>query len=429
MFRRVPLILLGFASVGLALGLLPDPGKTVAILLPSDGVPPDNASGNPVIASSGRVVAFLSRATNLIAGDTDSVRDVVVVDLAKGSSECVSVSSAGVKADGDCSDIALDRKGRTVAFASLATNLVENDGNGMQDVFVRDRTTGETLRVSVTSDGNEADGDSDHPALTCDGRRVVFASYATNLAPQDTNDASDIFLHDLQTGETTRISVAFNGAQAGGGSFLPEISANGRFVAFMSYAGNIVPNDQNPSRDVFVRDLKTGQAEIVSVSSEGDAPHAPSGAVAMSANGRWLAFESDAGSLDGDDLWAGADVFLRDRKLGTTTLISRPAPGKLTTGDSFSPAISGNGRWALFTSVSTKVVADDDNGVADVFRCDLKTGKTTRVSVSSEGAEGDGDSVEGRISRNGRYVVFSTRADDLVAGTTNGVPVVVLARP
>lgn len=429
MFRRIALILLGSGSVCLALGLLPDSGETVAVLLPSGGVPPDNASGAPVITPNGRVVAFLSRASNLVETDTDSVRDVVMVDLAKGSSECVSVSSAGVKADGDCSDAALDRRGRRVAFASLAVNLVENDLNGLQDVFVHDRKTGETLRASITSGGNEANGDSDHPALTADGRRVVFASYASNLVPQDTNDASDIFLRDLLTGQTTRVSLAFNGGQAGGGSFLPEISANGRFVAFMSYAANIAPNDLNPARDVFVRDLKTGQAEIVSVSSAGDSAHVPSGAVAISANGRWLAFESDAASFDGDDLWPGSDVFLRDRKLGTTTLISRPLAGQLANGDSFAPAISANGRWAVFTSASSHVVADDGNFASDVFRCDLKTGKTARVSLSSQGTEGNGDSVEGRVSGNGCYVVFSTRADDLVAGATDGVPLVVLSRP
>jgi TolB protein len=428
MNRRVLLFVLG-AAVSLAAGLLPKPGETVALLLPAGGEPPDDASGSPALASSGRAVAFLSKASNLIAADADGVRDVLVVDLPSGAAECASVSTDGSKANADCSDPALDRRGRLVAFASLADNLVPDDANLQRDVFVRDRKTGVTRRVSVSSAGAEADGHSEHPRLSGNGRLLVFSSVATNLVEGDTNDDSDVFLRDLLAGQTTRLSLSQAGAQAGGGSLLPEISSNGRFVAFMSHASNITPDDTNPSRDVFVRDLKTGAVEQVSVTSDELCCHAPCGAMTISGNGRRVVFESDAIDLDGADAWVGGDIFVRDRKLGTTTLLSGPLAGAQADGDSFAPALSANGRWVVFTSLSSQAVEGDGNGVADVFRRDLKTGAVERISVSSEGSEGHADSVEGQVSRDGRLVAFSTRADDLVEGAGNGVALVALRRP
>jgi Tol biopolymer transport system component len=375
------------------------------------------------------VAVFISRATNLVPGDADDWRDVIVVDLPKGTAECASVSSTGVKADGDCSEPVLDRKGRRVAFSSLADNLVEGDGNGVQDVFVRDRQAGTTVRASVSSNGAEGSGVSGHPSLSGDGRLLVFSSRASDLVSDDGNDASDVFLRDLLAGTTTRVSLADDGAEAGGGSFLPAISANGRYVAFMSYAPNLVFGDDNGLPDVFVRDLKSGHVEMVSISNFGVPENSAGGAVSISASGRKVLFESAANNLDPADGHLGFDIYLRDRKLHTTSLVSRALPGLLADGESLGPVISANGRWAVFDSRATDLVAGDGNGVMDVFRRDLKQGVTTRVSVSSDGVEGDGDSSEGHTCRDGGLVVFSTLADNLVLGPTNGLAVVALHKP
>jgi Tol biopolymer transport system component len=426
--RRL-LLTLGGAAFTVAAGLLPSSGETVAVLLPAGGAPPNDASGDPGISGNGRVVAFTSRATNLVPGAGDPWRDVIVVNFPTGASECASVSTAGAKADGDSSEPALDRKGRRVAFTSLADNLVDGDGNGVPDVFVRDRKAGTTVRASVSSDGTEGDDASSHPCLSGDGRLLVFSSYATNLVPDDSNAASDVFLRDLESGTTTRVSLAHDGAQGNDGSLFPVISANGRYVAFMSYAGNLVADDENAVRDDFVRDLKTGQVEMVSVSKLGADENAPGGVVSISASGRKLLFESNANNLDPADSHIGTDIYLRDRKLHTTSLVSRAPLGLPANGDSMRPEISGNGRWAAFISHASNLVAGDGNGFTDVFLCDLKQGLTTRVSISSDGVEGNGDSSEGHLCRDGGLVVFGSRADNLVAGPTNGLGVVALHKP
>jgi Tol biopolymer transport system component len=168
---------------------------------------------------------------------------------------------------------------------------------------------------------------------------------------------------------------------------------------------------------------------MVSVSSLGASENGPGGAVSISASGRMVLFESAANNLDPADSHIGFDIYLRDRKLHTTTLVSCGAPGLIADGESLGPVISGNGRWAVFNSRATTLVAGDGNGVMDVFRRDLKQGVTTRVSVSSDGVEGDADSSEGHTCRNGGLVVFSTLADNLVAGPTNGLGVVALHKP
>jgi Tol biopolymer transport system component len=168
---------------------------------------------------------------------------------------------------------------------------------------------------------------------------------------------------------------------------------------------------------------------MVSVSKLGAAENAPGGAISISASGRKLLFESAANNLDPADSHLGIDVYLRDRKLHTTTLVSRAPLALPANGDSTRPEISGNGRWAAFISYASNLVDGDGNGFADVFRRDLVQGVTTRVSISSDGVEGDGDSAEGHLCRDGSLVVFSSRADNLVAGPTNGLGVVALHKP
>src|SRR6476661_2534745 len=182
----------------------------------------------------------------------------------------VSVDSAGNQANGFSNAYSISANGRFVAFQSQASNLVPGDTNNKNDIFVRDLLTNTTTRVSVDSAGNPGNSPSNYSAISADGRFVAFQSYASNLVPGDTNNKNDIFVRDLSTNTTTRVSVNSAGIQGDENSFNPSISADGRFVAFSSAASNLVPGDTNNKQDIFVRDLSTNTITRVSVDSAGD---------------------------------------------------------------------------------------------------------------------------------------------------------------
>src|SRR5438132_6325767 len=231
----------------------------------------NDASLGSALSADGRFVAFDSAATERVAGDTNVASDVLVHDRQTGTTERVSVASDGTQGNGSSGLLsfafppALSADGRFVAFVSFAANLVAGDTNGATDVFVHDRQTGTTERVSVASDGTQGDGTSSSSALSADGRFVAYHSAATTLVAGDTNGATDVFVHDRQTGTTERVSVASGGTQGNGISAAPALSGDGRFVAFHSTATNLVAGDTNGAPDVFVHDRQAGTTERVSV--------------------------------------------------------------------------------------------------------------------------------------------------------------------
>jgi len=222
----------------------------------------------------------------------------------------VSVASGGTQGNGDSGCPSISADGRYVAFQSYASNLVPGDTNEVGDVFVHDRLTGQTTRVSVASDGTEGNDYSRRPSISADGRYVAFASLASNLVPGDTNGTWDVFVHDRLTGQTTRVSVASGGAQGNSGSWCPSISADGRYVAFQSYASNLVPGDTNGVLDVFVHDRLTGQTTRVSVASDGTQGDSYSFGSSISADGRYVAFSSLASNLVPGDTNDKPDIFV-----------------------------------------------------------------------------------------------------------------------
>jgi Tol biopolymer transport system component len=199
-----------------------------------------------------------------------------------------------------------------VAFASSATNLVSGDTNKHPDIFVRDLQTNQTTRVSVASDGTQANNFSFNPSISADGRYVAFTSWANNLVSGDTNGGRDIFVHDRQTGATTRVSVATGGGQAAADSQRPSISADGRYVAFESDASNLVSGDTNNHPDIFVHDRQTGVTMQVSVASDGTQTYAFSSDPSISADGRYVAFGSEADNLVSGDTNGRFDIFVRE---------------------------------------------------------------------------------------------------------------------
>jgi Tol biopolymer transport system component len=350
----------------------------------------------------------------------------------------VSVSSDGAQGDRDTYTAGVSANGRYVLLNSQARNLVPGDTNDRWDVFVRDRSSGVTTRVSVATDGTEAKptddpwGGSTAGAISASGRYVVFQSDAPNLVPGDTNGAEDVFLHDLASGVTTRVSVSGAGREANGPSGFATISADGRYVAFSSAASNLVRHDTNHMSDVFIRDLATGKTTRVSANSHGrqarcNASSCESTEPALSAHGRYVAFESSATNLVPHDTNRLADVFVRDRRTGKTTRVSVDSRGRQGGGDhtmngSNAPVISANGRYVAFHSADSNLVRGDTNGVFDIFVHDRRTGRTTRVSVSTAGAQANQESLgAASISADGRYVAFTSLASNLVAGDRNDI--------
>jgi len=377
------------------------------------------------ISADGRLVAFVSAASNLGSGDTNGWEDVFVRDRQTGTTSRVSVDSSGAEGDYGSGESVISADGRVVAFHSSATNFVAGDTNGDLDIFVHDLVTGVTERVSVDSSGGQADYNSFHPALSSDGQIVAFTSFATNLVPGDTNGQSDVFVHDRSTGVTERVSVDSSGNQGNGGSYLPSLSSDGRYVAFESTASNLVASDTNKVGDIFVHDRSTGITERVSVNSSGAQGNDSSNSPAISADGNVVAFLSSARTLVSGDTNSRYDVFVHDRTTGATERVSVDSAGSEGDGDSGSldgpwcPAISQDGSTVAFSSVATNLVAGDHNNHADVFVHDRRQGMTTRVSIDGSGAEADGDSFLGGMTPDGISFAFSSGATNLVAGDVN----------
>jgi len=356
------------------------PASTTRVSVATGGTQANSRSDSVrfAISGNGRYVAFTSAASNLVAGDTNAAEDVFVRDRVRGTTTRVSVTTRDTQANGDSNEPAISGNGRYVTFWSDATNLVAGDTNGALDVFVRDRVRGTTTRVSVATGGTQANSDSESPgAISADGRYVTFVSGASNLVAGDTNDSSDAFVRDRARGTTTRVSVATGGAQADNYSFSSSISGNGRYVAFDSPATNLVAGDTNgpPGSDVFVRDRVRGTTTRVSVATDGTQANNVSDAPAISGDGRYVAFLSMASNLAPGWIDDRLHVFVRDRVGGTTTRASVATDGtQASTLSSNWPAISGDGRHVAFTSWAVNLAAGDTNSESDVFVHDLGRG-------------------------------------------------------
>ena len=415
-------------GVGVAAG--PAVGTAVLVSINSAGT--DSGGGDSqqaAISANGRYVAFRSLANDLVPTDTNHEADVFRRDLVAGTVTLLSVNSAGTDSgNGASKKPSMSRDGRYVAFVSDASDLVATDTNGRMDVFVRDVTAGTTTLVSVNSAGTDSgNDDSTQVVISADGRYVAFESYASDLVTEDTDFTEDVFVRDLVAGTTVLVSVDVAGTDSGNSySFLGAISASGRYVAFESNASDLVVTDTNGTRDVFVRDLVAGATTLVSVNSTGtNSGNGQSSSVVVSANGRYAAFQSLATNLAITDTNGTYDVFVRDIVVGTTTMVSMNSAGTRSgNGRSQDAAISADGRHVAFVSEASNLVVPFTDINLDVFVRDLVAGTTTLVSVQSGGGDSaNADSVDPVISADGRCVAFSTRASNLVAiNDTNSDP-------
>ena len=400
-------------------------GTTTLVSVSSDGKPGNHVSSAPAISADGRCVAFMSIASNLVPEDTNGNWDVFIRDLENKTTTLVSVSTTGVIGNfdsGDVYEIAISGNGRYVAFMSGAANLVAGDTNGHFDIFVRDVWAMTTARVSVSSTGGEANSSSYHPAISADGRFVAFWSFATNLVPGDTNHRPNVFLRDRWTGTTTLVSVASDGTLGNDESGRDgiSISADGRYVAFQSLARNLVPNDVNLVSDVFLRDTRTGTTSCLSLTPAGAPGTLASNRPMVSAYGHFAAFYSLSENLAPSDSNMHQDAFLRDLTLGVTSLVSVSSTGHQGNGPTGNACVSADGRYAAFQSAATNLVSNDTNGKEDVFLRNTQTGSTSCISVNTDGDPANNDSWLPAITADGMFVAFASNATDLVALDKNG---------
>jgi Tol biopolymer transport system component len=374
-------------------------GTTARVSEGAGGASVDGGAASPAISGDGRLVAFSSSSPALVPGDTNLTRcgpndfdeecrpepaaDVFVRDILAATTRRVSVASSGRQGNDESALPVISANGRFVAFASAASNLVRRDRTRhVTDIFVHDLQRGTTRLVSVSSQGRQANADSVPARLSASGRYLAFNSDATNLVRGDTNRRSDVFVRDLKRGVTRRVSVSSRGAQANAGSWHGELSADGRYVAFGSSASNLVAGDTNAPADPDARET-------------------------------------------------GADIFVRDLRRHRTRRVSVSQAGAQADGDSLYPAISGNGRYVAFASEARNLLPGRDaNGtLMDIFIRDLRRDRLRRVSLSSGGRQPAGASAASSLSATGRVIAFESSASDLVAGDDNDAADVFLRRP
>ena len=401
-------------------------GDTTLVSVSSNGTHTNSASGGGDgdgdyygggMSADGRFVVFDSYATNLVAGDTNNESDIFVHDRLTKQTSRVSISSSGRQGNRYSHGPHISGNGRYVAFTSGASNLVPGDNNGLADIFVHDRQTKQTTRVNT---GVQAYFYFVHPSLNADGRFVAFTAYADNQTAGNNGFKADIFVHDRQTKLTSKISRGMNGLQANGSSEYPILSADGRFVVFESDADNLVAGDTNGEDDVFIHDRQSRQTFRVSVDANGKEGNSSSRSPRLSADGRYIVFESVASNLIAGDTNNANDLFCYDRQTKKISLISKSSSGQQGNGFSSTPDISADGRFIAFLSIANNLVENDTNEAEDIFIHDRLTKQTSRVSTGPNGLQGNsGSSYFPHLSADGRYVTFMSYDDNLVANDSN----------
>jgi Tol biopolymer transport system component len=411
--------------------------ETSRVSVDSAEVQANASSDQAAISADGNFVAFASGATNLVAGDSNAWRDIFVRDLTNGTSERVSVSSAAAQSNGDSREPSLSQDGRYVVFRSNALNLVGGDSNNAYDIFVHDRLSHTTERVSLTSSQEQANGNSYEPIVSADGVKVVFRSSATDLlgAGVDTNARDDFFLRDRNAGSTTRLTVTSSAAQMTSGSCAsPAISSDAEVIAFDCSDTNLggAGLDTNSYRDVFVRDVQAGSTARVSHSTSFGACDGDSYRPSVSGDGRYIAFDSNATNLVVDDSNLRSDIFVYDRDSQIMTKITHGLDGAESNGDSIYPTFSSDGSFIAFFSKATNLTTDNlsFSGGYLIYQYEVASGSISLVQTSSSGVADNWFDLYGSriaVSGDGSRVAFGTPGSNLIADDTNDVADIYLA--
>lgn len=408
-------------------GLNNSAGETIRVSTSSSGVEANGSAGSQSevsISADGSRIVFDSIATNLVTGDTNASVDIFLKDMNTSQTILISSSSSGVIGNQSSTLSTISADGRYVAFHSTSTNLVTGDTNGLGDVFLKDILTGITTRISVDSNGTQANGLSGDAiggiAISADGRYVGFGSTSTNLVSGDTNGVGDVFLKDSTTGLLALVSSDINGVQGNGLSVINSISADGRYVLFESDATNLVVGDTNGVRDMFVKDMKTGEIVRASTDSSGAQANALSMYGKISADGKYVAFSSSATNLIANNSGTGTHVFVKNLITGETIKASTTSAGGQVNETARIYNISADGRYVAFESTAFNLVSGDTNVAIDIFVKDLLTGTIELVSANTNGIQGNAFSQSGAMSADGRHIAFESNGTNLVSGDSNG---------
>ncbi|MBI3774634.1 MAG: PD40 domain-containing protein [Gammaproteobacteria bacterium] len=436
---------------GMLTGVSAAAESTAIVSINAQGQAANAISDYPAISADGNYIAFQSAASDLVSGDTNARTDIFLYDRRNSITTRVSIGVGGAETNGDSKAPAISQDGRYIAFESQATNLVTNDIGGWQDIFVYDRVTATTVRVSVSSSGVEANNHCLHAALSGDGRFVAFISAASTLTSDDANSLSDVFLHDRDPdqngvfdenyGSTVRVSQSGTGMLANSSNF-PSISRNGQYVAYSSSDATLVAGDTNNLQDIFIYHRPSGVTERVSVASNGQQSDGESTFTSVSEEGRYVAFISSATNLVSGDTNSKADVFVRDRMAGTTVRASMSNSGTQSGGASTNPVISGDGRYVSFATESAALTSrlageaalvpvifdaitaatggggGGGTAIAQVmYRRDLNLQKTVRISSNSSGANANGSNASLSMSAEGMIAAFASEATNLSSVT------------
>ncbi len=375
-------------------------------------------SGTPAVSSDGRFVAFDSNSP-LAPGDTDSIEDIYIRDRLLGITELVSVNSNGVKGNAASSMNAMTPDGRFVVFSAYATNLVSSDTNSAEDVFVHDRVTGQTWRASVGNLGQEGNHGGAGASISVDGRYVAFSSSSDNLWPGDTNGASDVFVYDHTSGTSNCISVNSLGVAASGGSADAHLSGDGRAMAFWTISTEILGGCGLPTGNGIICNLTLGTYECLGVTPSGAASNFGAYPWGLSADGRFVVFTSDASNLVVGDTNGVGDAFVRDRLLAVTLRVSLASTGAQANAATDQASISANGRFVAFESSASNLVPNDGPGW-DIFVRDTQAQTTTLVSQGPNGEHGNSVSLGASISADGTVIGFDSDASNFVPNDLNG---------
>lgn len=386
------------------------------------GAPIEGESGEASVSDDGRFVAFRC-GEDLVAEDTNGRPDIYVRDRLLKTTTLISVTPGGIAGNASSGFPKISGDGSTVVFTSIATDLVPEIDSGQSHVYVRNLSDRTTSILSVDASGAEGDGYSSECTVSRDGTKVAFSSYAENLVPSDNNEQQDIFVVTVgDRGSIERVSIGKGGDQANGSSEKPAISADGKFVVFQSYA-TLVDNTTLDYPKIFRKDLSTGEVIFASRSFDDSEITEDAAYPSISGDGSKIVFESEADNLIAEDSNGEQDIFLYNADDDSLSIISRAGSGDLANDYntiSDGNAISNDGRFVVFESDATNLT-DDPVTRTNLFRLDRQTGRLQLISQSSSGAEGDGPIISPTISGDGQTIVFGSQATNLSPNATSGV--------
>ena len=401
-----------------------DPNRvnySTSLISSDEGGSANGGSFGAVVSDNGGIVIYQSDASNIVDGDTNNATDVFIFNSETNQTRRVELPGIA----GGIGSYALSGNGRTFAFCSSADNLTANDTNNSRDVFLYELETEQLERITLN--GMEGNGDTCTPSVSTDGRFISFLSSATNFVANDTNERTDTFVYDRVLGSIERVSLSNAGLEANSSSRTQAISGDGRYVAFSSFATNLIDGITNTEENLYLYELETNELELISVGISSAVSNGRSRQPHLSNNGRYISYVSGASNLAANDNNNLNDIFRYDRVTKTNLIVSTSSFGVQGDRSSESPSISADGRYVNFITDSGNIDELGTGGDRHLFLKDVFRGETFRISLNSTGGRANDNAFDANVSGDGTVVAFHSGASDLVENDTNGVSDVFVA--